>query len=141
MIFCIGEGKYESKGIGYQKNDHIFNVKVSEEEFKKAKDSQPSFKLPIAVWKKKEKMIDDEKEKASGWSEMGGYLKTLSYKDAWKNGWPTASKEFKDWVKNLPNFNAEIFEQITGIKFESEVKEMTLVELEKVLGHKVKIIN
>jgi len=49
-------------------------------------------------------------------SQMGGYLKTLSYQDAWAEAWPKASKEFKAWVLGLPNFNQEIFTSITGIK-------------------------
>ena len=53
-------------------------------------------------------------------SQMGGYLKVLSYQDAWAEGWKTASKEFKAWVLGLPNFNAEIFYKITGIKIDDK---------------------
>ena len=49
-------------------------------------------------------------------TQMGGYLKTLSYQDAWAEAWKTASKEFKAWVLGLPNFNQKIFTAITGIK-------------------------
>jgi len=125
MIFCLGEGRYKTEGKGYQKNNRIFNKEVSEEEFNKAKNLQPTLLLPISMW------IE---------AETGGYLKTLSYKDAWKEVWKTASKEFKDWVKNLPNFDAELFEKITGVKFESEIKEMTIKEISEKLGYEVKII-
>lgn len=112
MLFCKGEGKYESKGIGYQKNNHIFNVPVSEEEYKKAISSKPEFTLPLTKYE-------------------NGKLITLSYKDAWKEGWANASKEFKDWVKSLPNFNKELFLDITGIDInECEVvKEGEIVEV------------
>ena len=140
MLFCLGERKYELKREGYQKNNQIFNVQVTEEEWDNAINSQPAFILPLTAWVKREEMTDEEKENISGWSEMDGYLKSQSYQDAWKEGWANASQEFKDWVKNLPHFNPELFEKITSIKFESEVKEMTVSEINKALGYDVKII-
>ena len=118
MLFCLGEGKYEPKGIGYQKNYHIFNIPVSESEYNKAIGAKPSFTLYLTRWISKDKMTNEEKDNKYGWEQMGGYLKTLSYQDAWKESWAEASKEFKSWVKNLPHFNAELFEKITGVKFE-----------------------
>ena len=50
MIFCLGDGNYESKGEGYQKNNRIFNVDVTPDEFDTAKNAMPNFKLPIAKW-------------------------------------------------------------------------------------------
>lgn len=120
MIFCLGDGKYESKGEGYQKNLRIFNVDVAEEVYNKAINSRPSFELPIAKWIDKKDMTDEEKKAKPIYKETGGYLKVLSYQDAWKEGWEKASKEFKDWVKNLPHFNGEIFTKITGLKIEDE---------------------
>jgi hypothetical protein len=114
MLFCLGTGKYDKSGAGYQQNNQIFNGKVSEDVFNKAKNSQPKFVLPTATWIKKEDMTKDEMTTER--SQMGGYLKVLSYQDAWAEAWKTASKEFKAWVLELPNFNAEIFTKITGIK-------------------------
>ena len=70
MLFCLGEGKYVTKGAGYQQNNQIFNGKVSEEVFNKAKNSQPKFTLPTATWIKKEDMTNDEMTTAR--SQMGG---------------------------------------------------------------------
>jgi len=120
MIFCLGEGKYISKGEGYQKNYHIFNKEVSKEIFDQKYSAQPTFKLPTAVWVDKKDMTDEEKKSISVWKEIGGYLKVLSYQDAWKEGWKTASTDFKNWVKGLPNFDAKLFQEITGIEIGSE---------------------
>ena len=76
--------------------------------------------LKICAWINKEDMSDTEKAEVSGWSDMGGYLKTLKYKEAWAEYWGRASKEDKDWFKSLPNFDAKIFEEITGISIESK---------------------
>ena len=51
---------------------------------------------------------------------MGGMLKTLDYKDAWKEYWTRASESDKKFFTTLPNFTPEIFEEITGINIASE---------------------
>jgi hypothetical protein len=45
-----------------------------------------------------------------------GYLKTYTYKEAWQKAFKSASKEDIELLKALPNFNAKVFEEITGIK-------------------------
>jgi len=119
-IFCLGEGKFESKGAGYQKNLQIFNQSVTKEVYNKTKSALDvkNFKLPIAKWIKKEDMTDDEKENWKSYKEIGGYLKTLNYQDAWKEMWGTLKQEDKIFFTTLPNYNPEIFEKITGIKID-----------------------
>ena len=46
---------------------------------------------------------------------IGGYLKTYDYKEAHKIWWNKLSNESKEIIKLIPNFDAEIFEEITGI--------------------------
>ncbi len=116
MLFCLGDGQYESTGDGYQKNYRIFNKEVSKEVFDKANNA-PAFELPVAKWIDKKDMTSEEKKNSSSWEQIGGYLKELNYEDAWAEGWSKASNEFKNWVKNLPNFDASIFKGITGIDF------------------------
>ena len=120
MLFCLGDGKYESSGEGYQKNLRIFNKDVSEDIYNKAVNSKPDFELPIAKWIDKKDMTADEKKKKSYWEQTGGYLKELNYEDAWKEGWAKATPEFKKWVLELPNFDAKIFKEITGIDIKDE---------------------
>ena len=116
MIFCLGEGKYESQGNGYQKSLQIFNTPVSEEVYNSTKSALDvkGFKLPTAKWidvKDIEKPTDTQKT-------LGGYLKTLSYKDAWAEMWAGLSQEDRNFFKTLPHFNSEIFEGITEIKID-----------------------
>jgi len=118
MLFCLGEGKYANYGEGYQKNNRVFNVQVTEDEWAKANNSRPSFELPLAKWIDKDDMTDEEKKNYKIYKEIGGYLKVLSYQDAWKEGWSKASDEFKKWVKDLPHFDAKIFKEITGLDIE-----------------------
>lgn len=119
MIFCIGEGKYKSKGAGYQNNLQIFNKDVTEDEYSKAKSTLnvKNFKLPTAVWVD----IKDIESPTTTQKQLGGYLKTLSYKDAWKEMWSKLSKDDKNFFKEFKNFDATIFKQITGIKVDDEI--------------------
>jgi len=116
MIFCFGDGQYESKGEGYQKNNRIFNVEVSHEEWSEAKSSMPTIKLPICSWRNKKEMTEEEKEEESGWETIGGLLKTQNYKEAWKVAWEKMTQKDKNKILSLPHFNKEIFTKITGIE-------------------------
>jgi hypothetical protein len=61
-------------------------------------------------------MNDDEKKNNKNAFITGGYLKVMSYKDAWAEAFKGASKEDIKLLKALPNFDAQVFEEITGIK-------------------------
>lgn len=95
MLFCLGEGGYESKGAGYQKNNQIFNVQVDKETWNEARASL-------------------------GWETMGGCLKRTGYQDAWAAWWKEAKQSDKNKILELPHFNAEIFKGITGIDTEEK---------------------
>jgi hypothetical protein len=88
--------------------------------------------LHICQWIYKENMTDEEKSKIDGWETMGGYLKTLDYKEAWAEYWSRASEEDKNWFLNLPNFDADIFKEITGIDVSKPEKMIELSNGKKV---------
>jgi hypothetical protein len=71
--------------------------------------------FPLNRWIDKDDMTKKEKEETSGWETMGGYLKTLNYKEAWKVFWQETTEENRQKFLNLPNFDAKIFKEITGI--------------------------
>ena len=57
-----------------------------------------------------EKETDPKKELISG------YLKTYTTGEAWANWWNKLSEENREIIKEIPNFDAEIFKDITGIE-------------------------
>jgi len=124
MLFCLGDGKYESKGEGYQKNNRVFNVQVTEDEFDTIKLNIPTIKLPVTRWIEEKEMTDEEKEENENYKTIGGYLKVLSYQDAWKIAWSEIDSETKEKFLLIPHFNKDIFKNITGI--DVEVKEPSL---------------
>ena len=50
MLFCLGDGQWESKGEGYQKNYRIFNKDVEKSEWEKIKNSLPNIKIAFLSW-------------------------------------------------------------------------------------------
>ena len=69
------------------------------------------------VWISEKYMTDSEKEENPTWECAGGYLKTINAtkedKQAW---WDNLDDEEQEEVKSLPNFDKEIFKEITGIE-------------------------
>ena len=124
MLFCLGDGKYESKGEGYQKNNRVFNIQVTPEELDTIKLNIPTIKLPVTRWIEEKEMTDEEKEENENYKTLGGYLKVLSYQDAWKLVWSEMNQETKDKFLSIPHFDSKIFKTITGI--DVSVKEPSL---------------
>jgi hypothetical protein len=95
----------------------IFNtwIDMTHEEFNKKYNIYAE--LPLNRWVDKDNMTDEEKSSEPGWETTGGYLKTLDYKEACRVWWGENPERHKDFL-SLPNFNAEIFKEITGIDVE-----------------------
>lgn len=64
-----------------------------------------------------------EEEKAQDKTKrlIGGYLKTYSYQEACKRWWANMTKKNREIIMSMPNFNAEIFKEITGIEVKNNV--------------------
>lgn len=69
------------------------------------------------VWINEKYMTDSEKEENSTWKRTGGYLKTIEVTDEDKQKWwDNLDDEDQEEIKSLPNFDKEIFKEITGIE-------------------------
>lgn len=93
---------------------------------------------PITRWIDSTNMTEEEKETEPSHKTTGGFLKTQSFKDCWKNSWKKFTQEQKDIILNAPHFDPAIFEEITGINLESK-KSVTLELTDKQL-EQIKII-
>ena len=85
----------------------------------------PSFcYFDLTVWVSHDTATDEEKKEHKKEIETcGGFLKTLDYKEAWRLAWNKADKEERKKLFDLPNWNNEIFKEITGIDAEAEITE------------------
>ncbi len=78
-----------------------------------------NWNFELTVWIYEENMSDEEKEQYPEYKTTGGYLKVFEFKEACKNMWDSLTDNEKHRVvTELPNFDADKFEQITGIKVE-----------------------
>ena len=100
MIFCLGEGKYESRGEGYQKNHRVFNKDVSDKEYKETKEKIKDIKIKLTEWIKQ----DDS-----------GELKVYKHEEAWKNWLKESTEEQRQAILDIPQFDEKIFKEITGL--------------------------
>ena len=66
-------------------------------------------------WIYSENMSAEERAAHPEHEATGGYLKTVDFKTACKMMWESLNNEEKETVKAIPNFDAEVFESITGI--------------------------
>ena len=83
----------------------------------------PSFLyFDLTVWVSHDTATEKEKEQHKTEIETcGGFLKTLEYKEAFRLAWNKASKEEHKKLLDLPNWNNEIFKEISGIDAEAEI--------------------
>ena len=94
MIFCLGEGKYEKKGIGYQKNYHAFNKPVSEERYN-------------VIFNYCREVLED--------------LKLELNKNNWSDEWKKVTTEQWNKLAELPEWDKKVVEGI--IDFELDLKD------------------
>ena len=74
-----------------------------------------SVELKLTEWIEytEEEMKEDKNKRL-----IGGYLKEYSYKEACANWWDELTEENKEIIKSIPNFDADKFKEITGIKID-----------------------
>ena len=70
----------------------------------------------VVEWVYEEDMTDEEKVANPTYETTGGYLKVLDESECGQLWWGSLSDFQKNYIRSIPNFDAEIFEQCTGIK-------------------------
>ena len=70
----------------------------------------------VVEWVYEEDMTDEEKVANPTYETTGGYLKVLDESECGQLWWGGLSDSQKNYIRSIPNFDAEIFEQCTGIK-------------------------
>lgn len=66
-------------------------------------------------WIPESDMTDEEKKSDPDYSVRGGSLKTYEWEEAWANFWRDTDEANRKKFLALPNFDSEIFKDITGI--------------------------
>jgi hypothetical protein len=107
---------YETGAFNTEQSDtiRVFNKPCSRDEWIEA--DKPNFLyFGLCVWVGEDDMTDEEKKADPQFHVRGGYLKTLGYKEAFQKSWDEADEEDRAKLFKLPNFDAEVFKEISGI--------------------------
>ena len=91
-------------------------------------------------WVETDNMSDQEKEDNPSYKTTGGYLKVYGYQEAFQKSYNAANREEQLKIKELPNFDADVFFTISVIRIDAETEEMTLAEVCKELKRDIKIV-
>jgi hypothetical protein len=77
---------------------------------------KPTFiRFDLAYWVPISEMTDAEKAADPGATIRGGQARMRDYKEAWRLAWANASEDDRKKLFALPNFDADVFREITGI--------------------------
>ena len=119
-----GNGNSGYWNSGYFNSDEPFVRMFNKDtKLKSSEINIPAFcYFDLNVWVSHDTATDEEKEKHKKEIETcGGFLKTLDYKEAWRLAWDKASKEEHLKMLELPNWDNEVFKEISGIDAETEI--------------------
>ena len=79
--------------------------------------------INLTVWVSYDTATKEEKQEHKAEIEIcGGFLKSINYKDAWRLAWNKASIEERKKLFDLPNWDNQVFKEITGIDAENEIR-------------------
>ena len=104
----------------------------------------PYIDLKITEWVPEENMTDQEKKDNPKFFITKGYLKKREYKEVFALYWKNASDMDKQAFKNLPNFDAVIFYDITGIDLSvdtDKMKKEMIAEAEDLMKKGMDLLN
>ena len=107
----------------FNSNEPFVRMFNKDTKLKKEEINIPSFcYFDLTVWVSHNTATKDEKKEHKTEIETcGGFLKTLEYKEAWRLAWDKASKEEHLEMLKLPNWDNEVFKEISGIDAEAEI--------------------
>lgn len=124
----ISNGYYNSgkRNSGYYNSGYFNTTQPTVRLFNKEtnlyhKDIKlPSFYLPITEWIPEDSMTEQQKIDNKDFYITGGILIERTYKEAWGVVWNKFTREQKQMFLDLPNFDKNIFFEITGIDINTD---------------------
>jgi hypothetical protein len=72
--------------------------------------------IHLTEWILPENMSEEEKKENPEWETSEGYLKQRTFHQACQLWWNESENEEKNKFLNLPNFDVDLFKEITGIQ-------------------------
>ena len=110
---------------------NCFNVPTSRDIWDNAIKPVWFYKPSPTTWVYKLLMTDREKLDNPNFEADGGYLRVNNIKDEWLKAYESASPIELDQARELPNFDYDVFEEITGldlrVKSDIDCEDLTIL--------------
>lgn len=97
-----------------------FNALIDKEVWDNAYKPAWLFKPLPTTWVTKDEMTKQEKVDNPSHETTGGYLRANDMKEEWRKAYESASPEDIQAVRDLPAFDYDVFDQITGLDLREE---------------------
>ena len=94
----------------------------------------------LTQWIPTSRMSDQEKEDFDTHETTDGYLKQYEYKEAFQKSYNNASDEDKALLLTLPNFDADVFFEISGVDVRKPDNSKEIAALETQVREMMEII-
>ena len=107
---------------------------------KRSEISIPYINLQVAEWIPEERMTSEQKKADPNFFVKKGTLIKRDYKEAFTLAWKTLNDETKQQFLDLPNFDAEIFFEITGVDVRKVVEPSCNGKIVEIEGKKYKLV-
>jgi hypothetical protein len=92
--------------------------------------SFPSFfYFEFTEWVDEAYMTEEEKKLNPTHKATGGFLRVKEYQEAWRESWDKASDGDRRKCLSLPNWDNEVFKDISGIDVEKELKHKETIKI------------
>ena len=94
----------------------------------------------LTEWIITDDMTEKEKEDNPTHTTTWWYLRVYDYKEAFQRSYNSASREEQLKIKDIIHFDADIFYEISWIRIDEDIEELTLDEVCKRLWKNIKIV-
>jgi len=98
-----------------------FNRPISRQVWDEAVKPSFIFNLVLTWWDYESEMSESDKSKDVNSSIRGGQLRSRTYHEAWRKAWDETTDEDRRLVLTLPNFDPDVFLEISGIDVRTEL--------------------
>ena len=102
-----------------------FNTLIDKEVWDSAYKPAWLFEPSPTTWVTKDDMTKQEKADKPSYKTTGGYLRVNDMKEEWRKAYQSASPEDVQAVRDLPAFDYDVFEEITGLNLRESPKSET----------------
>ena len=102
-----------------------FNKDCSRDDWDGAEKPAWLYEASCTTWVTESGMTDAEKVDNPTFQTCGGYLRENNWREEWRKAFEGASGEDVQKVRDLPNFDYDVFEEITGLDIRPQEKPKT----------------